>query len=171
MPSSWVHFLNHTGHLSVRCAFSHVSFLLSQVACIDHPFLFCQEFPDGNKVCCAVGTSSVVSLILWRGVSTAGSCWVLQSPVPDFCFSDGWRASIHQCTQVGLPAAVLWGGGQDCCWSLWMSMAWAGKWWSMALGHCVSLCSPQDAGEMRPPAVQMGVCYLVPRNTGADFAD
>lgn len=37
-----------------------------------------------------------------------------------------------------------------------------------------SLCQPlltQDAGEMRPPTVQMGVCYLVPRNTGADFAD
>ena len=137
MPSSWVHFLNHMGHLSVRCSFSHVSFLLSQVACSDHPFLFCQEFPDGNKVCCAVRDIFIVSLTAWVGFSTAGSCGVLRGPVPDFCFCDGWRASKHQYAQI------QWRGGQDSCWSLWMSMAWAEKWWSMALGHCVSLCSPK----------------------------
>lgn len=132
MSSSWVHFLNHMGHLSMRCSFSHVSFLLFQVACNDHPFLFGQEFRDGNKVCRAVRD---IFCCIFDSVGRIQHCRVLcQTSVS---LMGGGLVSKHQYAQI------QWRGGQDSCWSLWTSVAWAEKWWSMALGHCVSLCSPK----------------------------
>lgn len=95
-----------------------------------------------------------MSLIPHRGISTVGSCGLL-----------GVQSSVSvmggglENTSVPRWGYLLLSSGdmvRTPDWSSWMSKAWAEQWWSKALEHCVSLCSVQDAGEMRPPAVVDG---------------